>query len=565
MAVDDTTRKINILQPLSTLVSILSKGNLDIQGQVSRYIDTRGRLVVTEDDEITYLGLYWDRIDEALSVEITKAPVGGKGFDETNTFDQKSHRIYPAFVAGAPTVAGQFQIQKLGYVETELPVGNSMTATFSSLSTIELEFTNTVIVASLDRTIRIEALPFGEILSLNTPTAGSGYLSTGSYFDETNQIGDYNLSNGSGSDATVTVVATPTVATSVSAPVIINPNQRYNDGWIYSATLVNSIYNARISAEPSGNTLQLMVVAPEGELQSATVHYSPYGFLVGDVVSINNGSAEFTIDGISGGEITSVELSSAGIDYVAGDVLTVTPDIIWYGIGFIVEEDSTVTVETAVTTNGEAATLSVIGVTADEPKSNTVTVSISPATYSTTYRVTAGRVLNLAKESSLVSAVATTEAATLPCPAITSILFEAYGSGSQSLAPRTLAQYNATHSNTQFLYYGTEGISWGLFITQSEFTGANPPIEVPESVTPPTTVYAYYRDGAYLLPDASWIVGIIGSETDYEGNYEYVLYTLDNILNYKQLTPGGSSTAPCGTSDWGGDWGASIQQFAIRR
>lgn len=557
MAIDDTTRKINILQPLSTLVSLLSKDNIEIQEQVSKYIDRRGRLVVTEDDEITYLGLYWDRIDEALSVEITKAPIDGKGFDERNTFDQKSHRIYPAFVAGAPTVAGQFQIQKLGYVSTELPVGNSMTATFSSLSTIELEFTNEIIVASAR--MRVEALPFGEILSLTVSTAGSGYLSTGSYLYEFTQVGDYTLSGSSGSDATVSVVATPTVATSVSAPVIINPNQRYNDGWIYSATLVNSIYNARISAEPGGNTLQLMVVSNNGELQSATVHYSPYGFLVGDVVSIAEGGAQFTIDGISGGEITSVELSSAGIDYVAEDVLTVTPT------GFAVVGNATVEVLSAVTTNGEAATLSVIGVTADEPKSNTVTVSLSTsATYSTTYRVFGG-VYNLAKESSLVSALATTETATLPCPAITSILFEAYGSGSQSLAPRTLSQYNATHSNTQFLYYGTEGISWGLFITQSEFTGANPPIEVPESVTPPTTVYAYYRDGSYLLPDSSWIVGIIGSETDYEGNYEYVLYTLDNILNYKQLTPAGSSTAPCGTSDWGGDWGGDIQQFAIRR
>jgi len=555
MAIDDTTRKINILQPLSKLIAAMGAQMVE---QLSKSIDTKGRLIVTEDDEITYLSLYWDRIDEALSVEITKEPIRGKGFDETNTFDQKTHRIYPSFVAGAPTVAAQFEIQKLGYVATELPVGNSMTATFSSLSTIELEFTNTVIVASLDKRIRIDALPFGEILSLTVSNVGSGYLSTGSYFDETNQIGDYNLSNGSGSDATVTVVATPTVATSVSAPVIINPNQEYNDGSIYSATLVNSIYNARISEGPGGNTLYLLVVAPEGELQSATVHYSPYGFLVGDVVSIAEGGAEFTIDGISGGEITSVELSSAGIDYVAGNLLTVTPT------GFAVVDNATVEVLSAVTTNGEAATLSVIGVTADEPKSNTVTVSISPATYSTTYRVMTG-VLNLAKELNLLTAVATTEAATLPCPAITSILFEAYGSGSQSLAPRTLAEYNATHSNTQFLYYGTGGISWAEFITQSEFTGANPPIEVPESVTHPDTVYAYYRDGAYLLPDSSWIVGIIGSETDYEGNYEYVLYTLDNILNYKQLTPGGSSTAPCGTSDWGGDWGASIQQFAIRR
>ena len=460
MAIDDTTRKINILQPLSTLISVLSTSREfgPLIKDITTSIDTKGRLIVTEDDEITYLSLYWDRIDESLSVDIEKEPADGVGFDETNEYDKKTHRIYPSFVAGAPTVAAQFEIQKLGYVATELPVGNSMTATFSSLSTLELEFTNKVIVSSF-KTITIDALPFGEILSLTSSNVGSGYLSS-------SEVGDYTLSGGSGSNAAVTVVATPT------------------------------------------------------------------------------------------GEIDSVELATGGENYEVGNILT------------ILGGDSSATVEvlSTVTTNGEAATLPVIGVTADEPKSNTVTVSLSTsATYSTTYRVTAPRVLNLAKESSSLIALATTETATPPCPAITSILFEAYGSGSQSLDPRTLVQYNATHSNTQFLYYGTGGISWAEFITQSEFTGANPPIEVPESVTHPDTVYAYYRDGAYLLPDSSWIVGIIGSETDYEGNYEYVLYTLDNILNYKQLTTAGSSTAPCGTSDWGGDWGASIQQFAINR
>ena len=199
MAIDDTTRKINILQPLSKLIAAMGAQMVE---QLSKSIDTKGRLIVTEDDEITYLSLYWDRIDEALSVEITKEPIRGKGFDETNTFDQKTHRIYPSFVAGAPTVAAQFEIQKLGYVATELPVGNSMTATFSSLSTIELEFTNKVIVASAK--MRVEALPFGEILSLTSSSAGVGYLSTGSYFDESTQVGDYILSGtSSGSDATV--------------------------------------------------------------------------------------------------------------------------------------------------------------------------------------------------------------------------------------------------------------------------------------------------------------------------------------------------------------------------
>ena len=558
MPIDDRTRKINILQPLSALIAALGS---EVSYKLNSIIDTSGRLIVTEDAEITYLSLYWDRIDEALSVDIEKEAPRGGGFDETNTFDQKTHRIYPSFVAGAPTVAAQFEIQKLGYRATELPVGNSMTATFSSLSTIELEFTNEIIVASLDRTIRMEALPFGEILSLNTPTAGSGYLSSGSYFDESTEVGDYILSDGSGSDATVTVVANPTTVTVVT---LVDYGRGFVIGGYYLA--INNRDSNNIRA--SGLTIQVTAASSEGSISDFVISSGGTGYLVGDEFTIENGSipATFTVDTISGGDITSVEISSGGIDYVADDVLTITPII-----EFTVVDNATVEVLSAVTTNVdvEAEAPEVIEVTADEPKSNTVTVSISPATYSTTYRVTASRVLNLAKESSSLIALATTEAATPPCPDITSILFEAYGSGAQTIFPISyIAPFSAggaSHSNSEFLYYGTEGISWDEFIAQSEFTGANPEIVVPESVTPPDTVYAYYRDGAYLLPDSSWIVGIIGSETDYEGNYEYVLYTLDNILNYKQLTTAGSSTAPCGTSDWGGDWGASIQQFRINR
>ena len=557
MAIDDETRRINILEPLSRLITAMEAS---IQTQLSEYIDTEGRLIVKDENEYTYVSLYWDRIDEALFVDVQKREVPGKGWDETNTYDEKTHRIYPSFVAGAPTVAAQFEIQKLGYVTTELPVGNSMTATFSSLSTIELEFTNDIIAASVTaRTLSIKALPLGEIISLTSSTAGVGYLSTGSYLNQSTIIGAYNLTNvsGSGSDATVTVTANPTTAMHVTPG---SAGSQYQNGVYYSAANSNEENNIRAN----GMIILVTEISDQGGVTNAQISEGGTGYLIGDVVYLTGGGglpATFTVDTISGGEITSVELLNGrgGENYAAGDVSTVTPE------GFTVVEDSTVTVTTAVTSSNSEDFISVLGVSASEPKTKTVTVSLSTsATYSTTYRVRSSS-LNLAKETVVTSALATTEAATLPCPAITSILFEAYGSGSQSILPRTLVEYNATHSNTQFLYYGTEGISWAEFITQSEFTGANPPIEVPESITHPDTVYAYYRDGAYLLPDSSWIVGIIGSETDYEGNYEYVLYTLDNILNYKQLTTAGSSTAPCGTSDWGGDWGASIQQFAIRR
>jgi hypothetical protein len=222
---------------------------------------------------------------------------------------------------------------------------------------------------------------------------------------------------------------------------------------------------------------------------------------------------------------------------------------------------------TSIVENGpsEPGYFRIAEITSDSKRGFSINLTGFTLENDTTYKVLITDVLNLSKQSCNMEAIATTDPETLPCPAITSILFEAYGSGAQTLSPRTLEQYNTSHTNNQFIYFGISGISWAEFIAQSEFTGANPPIEVPVSVTPPDTVYAYYRDGSYLLPDSSWIVGIIGSETDYEGNYEYVLYTLDNILNYKQLTPAGTSTAACGTSDWGGDWGSDIQQFRINR
>ena len=113
-------------------------------------------------------------------------------------------------------------------------------------------------------------------------------------------------------------------------------------------------------------------------------------------------------------------------------------------------------------------------------------------------------------------------------------------------------------------------------------------LTVPDSVTAPDSVYVYYKDGSFLLEDASWIVGIIGSETGYEptksdldsvytnlnsqrasktitSGFEWVLYSIDIIGDGYQLTPSGSSTYECGVSEWGGNWGDSIQQFKINR
>ena len=204
-------------------------------------------------------------------------------------------------------------------------------------------------------------------------------------------------------------------------------------------------------------------------------------------------------------------------------------------------------------------------ISSDSKKGFSINITGFTLEHDTTYKVLITDVLNLSKQSVSMEAIATTIPEPQPCNAITSILFEAFGSGEKTLLPISYVAPPTTHSNTQFLYYGVGGISWEEFRNQSEFSGS--PIEVPPSVTAPDTVYAYYRDGAYLLPDSTWIVGIIGDETNYDGGYEYVLYTLDNISDFKQLTPAGSSTDPCGTSGWGGEWGGffNIQQFRIDR
>lgn len=145
----------------------------------------------------------------------------------------------------------------------------------------------------------------------------------------------------------------------------------------------------------------------------------------------------------------------------------------------------------------------------------------------------------------------------------------AYGSGPVKIYPKEISTYLKEVDALNFIYW-QKGISWDSFqsglskypelIIKSE-------IVIPDSVKKPDLIYAYYPlvGKKYLLNETSWIVGIIGSELDYDSSYYYVLYTFEQIGDIIQLTPAGSSSAKCGVSDWGGEWGGDILEFRIDR
>ena len=366
MAIDDSNRVVNLLSVVGQVAwSAALKGS-----GLERQIDSRGRIIIEDEKEITYISLCWDRIDETFYVDVEKEPNGDYPWDETNTYDQKKHRVFPPFVSGAPTVAAQLQKVRESFRPTEISTTNGITPEFVDLNTLTVTFDAPVISVSL--------LP------------------------------------------------------------------RY----------------ARLVKDDTG------------------------------------------------------------------DIIPATE------------------------------------ITYDDLKVTDVTINFfSNADYSTTYTLYLDRVMNLDKQIFSFTASVTTGSAPPACGLITGITFEAYGSGAQTLTPLSAASYAATHSNNQFIYYQS-ALSWEEFNNLEE--NLFYPISIPDGITHPSSVIAYYKEGSFLLNDSAWIVAVVGSEDVYSA--EYVLYSLDELLGYKQLTPAGSTTTSCGTTNWGGDWGLdSIQQFAITR
>jgi hypothetical protein len=471
---------------------VIDADSFDLNESNRSVIIWKGYIASKADTTLMYL--VWDRIDEAMYMRVTKRPADGVKYDIMNEVETLNHRIYPALVDGAPTVASQLTTIKDGFKPRELPEGNSMTVEIISLEEIKLTFTEEVFTNSLEsREIQIIALPQGYIL-------------------------DVELYNGEGGNY-------------------------YTNGEIVSTQAEGGGIDAICQVETDDEGRVTSVTIPEwgGIIKSSGV--DQYGY-------VNETDTSVITNPLAGGQGYTSNVSILNL---------------FGGNGGSGAQAIVTSVVNDPLNPIEPEYLRIENISSETKKGFSINLTGFTLEHDTTYKVLITDVLNLSKQSVSMEAFATTIPEPQPCPLITSILFEAFGSGERTLLPISYVAPPTTHTNTQFLYYGVGGISWAEFITQSEFTGANPEIQVPTSVTAPTTVYAYYRDGAYLLPDSTWIVGIIGDETNYEGNYEYVLYTLDNILNYKQLTPAGSSTDTCGTSGWGGDWGGDIQQFVINR
>ena len=238
-----------------------------------------------------------------------------------------------------------------------------------------------------------------------------------------------------------------------------------------------------------------------------------------------------------------------------------------------------------------AAKIKIDSVEYDEEKTDTVYLILSEdVDYSTYYGIIVTDVYNLAKEPSTVTAMALTINQPRSCSAIKNIYMNAYGSGPVKIYPKEISTYLKEVDSSNFIYW-QKGISWDSFqrvfggskgATDLEYSEKSTvvtdvskypeliiksEIVIPDSVKKPDLIYAYYPlvGKKYLLNETSWIVGIIGSELDYDSSYYYVLYTFEQIGDIIQLTPAGSSSAKCGVSDWGGEWGADILEFRIDR
>jgi hypothetical protein len=217
-----------------------------------------------------------------------------------------------------------------------------------------------------------------------------------------------------------------------------------------------------------------------------------------------------------------------------------------------------------------AAKIKIDSVEYDEEKTDTVYLILSEdVDYSTYYGIIVTDVYNLAKEPSTVTSMALTINQPRSCSAIKHIYMNAYGSGPVEIYPKEISTYLKEVDASNFIYW-QKGISWDSFqsgLSKYPDILIKSEIVIPDSVKKPDLIYAYYPlvGKKYLLNDTCWIVGIIGSELDYDSSYYYVLYTFEQIGDIIQLTPAGSSSAKCGVSDWGGEWGGDILEFRIDR
>jgi tetrahydromethanopterin S-methyltransferase subunit F len=148
-------------------------------------------------------------------------------------------------------------------------------------------------------TLDITATPIGAVTSLIVDLYNAGTV-----VSETNVA----VTGGIGTGLIVDVVADANG--DVDTIIIVNPGSGY----------LSVDY---LTVQTTSGPIDIIVNASNGDILTATVASAGTGYSVGNVVTINGGSATYTVNSVSGGTVTAVTLNNPGTGYTAGDVLTI--------------------------------------------------------------------------------------------------------------------------------------------------------------------------------------------------------------------------------------------------
>jgi tetrahydromethanopterin S-methyltransferase subunit F len=149
-------------------------------------------------------------------------------------------------------------------------------------------------------TLDITATPIGAVTSLTVDLYNAGTVVSETNVPVTGSI--------TGTGLIVDVVADANG--DVDTIIIVNPGSGY----------LSVDY---LTVQTTSGPIDIIVNASNGDILTATVASAGTGYSVGNVVTINGGSATYTVNSVSGGTVTAVTLNNPGTGYTAGDVLTI--------------------------------------------------------------------------------------------------------------------------------------------------------------------------------------------------------------------------------------------------
>ena len=90
-----------------------------------------------------------------------------------------------------------------------------------------------------------------------------------------------------------------------------------------------------LTVQTTSGPIDIIVNASNGDILTATVASAGTGYSVGNVVTINGGSATYTVNSVSGGTVTAVTLNNPGTGYTAGDVLNIVDGSATYTVATV--------------------------------------------------------------------------------------------------------------------------------------------------------------------------------------------------------------------------------------